>query len=1383
MPAMMMESLLASPSPAVDVGPMTTVVNRSSPIPVPEFDGETVLCRVCGDKASGFHYGVHACEGCKGFFRRSIQQKIQYRPCLKNQQCNIQRVNRNRCQYCRLKKCISVGMSRDAVRFGRVPKKEKARIIEQMHKQNSASQSSELNSLLSNDIDVLQAVVTSHRQTCDISQLRAQQMREIALRNGEYLNCPANMACPLNNEIDAEINSNHQNLTDFSESFTPAIKSVVDFAKGIPGFILLNQDDQVTLLKAGTFEVLLVRLACLFDPNSNTMMFTGGKLFKRQPSTMTTNAGFLLDSMFDFAERFNKMCLVDDEIAMFSAVVLMSPDRPGLRNVEQVERILNKLTGALQSIINANHKEDPNLFAKLLMKTTDLRTLNTLHSEKSIAGQRGSMERRERQNGEDSDMDLHDSMSTRSGRSSPTLSEVSNMTMASTYSADTDSSNLVVGQRLPVETSGHQQVVLRTPYGTFFREEMSGFYGMMAEQPRRRCNTLDRDTLTRPRLHTIEEGNRRRYTLDKDYINKMANRLGDRLDGRGPFRGDSMPPSMSNSATSSPIQEEGASVHHGISGVAANRFSPISNNEATAGHPVIKPTRTSPMINSSPTSPKSRSRSGSFSQEDYSALRPRCYSFHLNSEGRAARMSLQHRLHAEREQDREGISPDAGQYLSPEMRRGSIGTAYGLRANKSHLLDPSSSFLSHGLDPSRMEAEKRMARGQPPMKHLMPDGSIYGLPPLSKELAVGQHPGLWHQPVTAAMSMGLAPPMPVGVKHHRSREEMSRSLDSRNHGELEPFATRELPTREGTHDKSPLETGAASSLSGAKSEKELFGLFQSSPANSTFSSNSSLDSQKIVSGSVASLLSMETDSGIEVGTSNGGHASITKASSPGTPSSKSHNSSERASPVTEEASSENFGHKKFDKFRKDKLSSDLNSGHASDDKSSSSVIKEEKMEEEDEGAGTDEIGDIESTNRIEEDLEEGELSVDMKSVKEEYTSPSGDSHSLSSSNSSSPSLKDDRPKLSAKEAHPNLLAHLMNGGRNSKKGSVTSQSQSATTNSGMLPWSTADQTNTCPFSTQQQKASHKLSSQDSQAQHAFGFGSSSSDPSSLTSSSSSSLSTSTTPSSLSSFSISHLCQQSPSSPSSTATTTSGQVSQHQKPSKEESHAAAVLYLKDKLLRKFDSMENLSKLGKDIELGGSNPNHSPGSTINSDVRNHVPSRQANGQDLPSAFPTMQQNTADLNKELATKLTLSSPLPPTSSSITTAPLAGAAVTAAIHSSPSLPSTPSSSGSSSEAISTSSNMTPMSRGPPLFLPESPQHPGAMTQLSPMILSQGIHPASIPMYHAMLSHQYSPLRGMSMSSGPNASMPTLSNMQHFAQMFARYPNGPTTAGSMDKR
>lgn len=57
------------------------------------------------------------CSRSQGFFRRSIQQKIQYRPCTKNQQCSILRINRNRCQYCRLKKCIAVGMSRDGELF------------------------------------------------------------------------------------------------------------------------------------------------------------------------------------------------------------------------------------------------------------------------------------------------------------------------------------------------------------------------------------------------------------------------------------------------------------------------------------------------------------------------------------------------------------------------------------------------------------------------------------------------------------------------------------------------------------------------------------------------------------------------------------------------------------------------------------------------------------------------------------------------------------------------------------------------------------------------------------------------------------------------------------------------------------------------------------------------------------------------------------------------------------------------------------------------------------------------------------------------------------------------------------------------------------------
>ncbi|XP_076459037.1 uncharacterized protein LOC143292539 [Babylonia areolata] len=712
-----------------------------------EFDGDTVLCRVCGDKASGFHYGVHACEGCKGFFRRSIQQKIQYRPCLKNQQCNIMRVNRNRCQYCRLKKCISVGMSRDAVRFGRVPKKEKARIIEQMQKVNSQSQSNALSNILQNEQDVVHSVIASHQMTCDLSLTRVSQMRGLALQLGNYINCPANMACPLNNHLAQDANKN--DLDEFSESFTPAIKSVVDFAKGIPGFTLLNQDDQVTLLKAGTFEVLLVRLACLFDPESNTMMFTGGKLFRRQSSTMTTGAGFLLDSMFDFAERFNKLCLRDEELALFSGIVLLSPDRPGLRNMEQVERIQNKLTHSLQNIINLNHKEDSTLFAKLLMKTTDLRTLNTLHSEKSIGQASSRSERRERHSTEDSEMDFQDSASAVSGRSSPTSSEVSNMTITSGSFSDTcslESGGLSVRpQRIPLEAAAHQQVVLRTPYGTFYREEMSGFYSLVSSQPRRRCNTLDRETLTRPRLHTIDEGNRRRYTMDRDYINKMVNRLSDKLEKRTGIRGgESVPPSISSSAASSPIPEEYS---------ALGNFIPISGAEQTVGT-----TRTSPInpealmaqvYGQSPTSP--RPRTSSFGTDEYQQRR-RCYSFHLNTEGHASH------VHQKMMAEREHLSPEAQHYLPAEQRRGSVGAACGLHARKRSLLvdrHPSYVASSDGLRQSSQD--KRFLTSS--LKHMMPESSLYGMalmPPNSLSPNMLQRRG-----VLPPGALGLSPTSPL----------------------------------------------------------------------------------------------------------------------------------------------------------------------------------------------------------------------------------------------------------------------------------------------------------------------------------------------------------------------------------------------------------------------------------------------------------------------------------------------------------------------------------------------------------------------------------------------------------------------------------------------
>lgn len=71
--------------------------------------GQDELCVVCGDKASGYHYNALTCEGCKGFFRRSVTKKAVYR-CKSGGSCEMDMYMRRKCQDCRLRKCRAVGM-------------------------------------------------------------------------------------------------------------------------------------------------------------------------------------------------------------------------------------------------------------------------------------------------------------------------------------------------------------------------------------------------------------------------------------------------------------------------------------------------------------------------------------------------------------------------------------------------------------------------------------------------------------------------------------------------------------------------------------------------------------------------------------------------------------------------------------------------------------------------------------------------------------------------------------------------------------------------------------------------------------------------------------------------------------------------------------------------------------------------------------------------------------------------------------------------------------------------------------------------------------------------------------------------------------------------
>lgn len=72
-------------------------------------EGIEELCPVCGDKVSGYHYGLLTCESCKGFFKRTVQNKKVY-TCVADRSCHIDKTQRKRCPYCRFQKCLEVGM-------------------------------------------------------------------------------------------------------------------------------------------------------------------------------------------------------------------------------------------------------------------------------------------------------------------------------------------------------------------------------------------------------------------------------------------------------------------------------------------------------------------------------------------------------------------------------------------------------------------------------------------------------------------------------------------------------------------------------------------------------------------------------------------------------------------------------------------------------------------------------------------------------------------------------------------------------------------------------------------------------------------------------------------------------------------------------------------------------------------------------------------------------------------------------------------------------------------------------------------------------------------------------------------------------------------------
>lgn len=324
-------------------------------------------CVVCSDKSSGYHYGVSSCEGCKGFFRRSVQKNMQY-TCHKDKNCPINKVTRNRCQYCRLQKCYATGMSKEAVRNDRNKKK----------KPKLENPSSNIEEVTEDEQRVLQEILEAHRVTFP-------QIEEAVL---SPMSCHDTRGDIENDEASKENSQNQKKEKSMlwdkvTELSSKGIIKIVEFAKKMPGFTSLSTSDQITLLKAACLEIMILRLCSRYDLDKDVMLFNGGLSLDRE-QLQKGGFGTLTDTIFRFASSLKVLNIDEMEYAVLSAICLISGDRSGLEESERVEQMQEPILEALKHYVRTRRKDQPNVFAKILYKLTDLRSISVKGAERVL---------------------------------------------------------------------------------------------------------------------------------------------------------------------------------------------------------------------------------------------------------------------------------------------------------------------------------------------------------------------------------------------------------------------------------------------------------------------------------------------------------------------------------------------------------------------------------------------------------------------------------------------------------------------------------------------------------------------------------------------------------------------------------------------------------------------------------------------------------------------------------------------------------------------------------------------------------------------------------------------------------------------------------------
>lgn len=125
----------------------------------------------------------------------------------------------------------------------------------------------------------------------------------------------------------------HEELwLECAQKLTSVIQQIIEFAKMVPGFMKLSQDDQIVLLKAGSFELAVLRMSRYLDltggPNGTCLVLYGDTMLPQDAFfTSDTSEMKLVTCVFEISKGVAELKLTETEIALYSACVLLSPGK------------------------------------------------------------------------------------------------------------------------------------------------------------------------------------------------------------------------------------------------------------------------------------------------------------------------------------------------------------------------------------------------------------------------------------------------------------------------------------------------------------------------------------------------------------------------------------------------------------------------------------------------------------------------------------------------------------------------------------------------------------------------------------------------------------------------------------------------------------------------------------------------------------------------------------------------------------------------------------------------------------------------------------------------------------------------------------------------